>query len=108
MFLFLSQRAGWQVPRLSLTEDAFAKWRDSLSPDNQQLLQAWYIRDDNAVPPKYILQDQPRGSSSASQPANAAWQALAKLVDVSERRTVTGMEVDEMLAKLSHPARLEK
>jgi len=54
--ILLGQRYGWRPLPARVEAQEFEAVRDRiLGPDARALVDDWYIRDDNAVPPEYVL-----------------------------------------------------
>lgn len=54
--VLLGNRYGWQPPSYSINADEFDAIFEHVPEADKSLLEQWYRRDDNAVPPEYILQ----------------------------------------------------
>jgi hypothetical protein len=55
--LLLGDRYGWMPPLPQIPADEFENILNKIvNPNDQELLQEWYRRDDNSVPPEYCLQ----------------------------------------------------
>jgi WD40 repeat protein len=88
--LLLGNRYGWQPLPVSIPD---AEWREILPHiphDEQLVLKQWYIRDDNAVPPAYIL--QVRGSTpnwgSIENRLRTALQGAVKQTTLSTKQRI--------------------
>ncbi len=54
--VLLGERYGWCPPPSEIPADEFEAIRDCVLDEQRNMLAKWYRRDDNAVPPAYILQ----------------------------------------------------
>jgi len=54
--ILLGNRYGWQPLPYGVPSDEFEMILPHIPPTEQALIQTWYRRDDNAVPPVYVLQ----------------------------------------------------
>ena len=54
-FVLLGQRYGWRPPPPQVPADVFERMLQVVSEGERELLGQWYCRDDNSVPPEYIL-----------------------------------------------------
>ncbi len=54
--VLLGQRYGWRPVPAAIPVAEFAPILAATSdPEHHALLEQWYVRDDNAVPPEYVL-----------------------------------------------------
>src|SRR5437868_1853381 len=54
--VLLGERYGWRPIPPTIPADEFDALDEHLSPSDRGLVEKWYRRDDNAVPPEYVLQ----------------------------------------------------
>jgi len=54
--VLLGDRYGWRPLPVRITADEFERVRDAINDGTDSaLVQTWYQRDDNAIPPEYLL-----------------------------------------------------
>ena len=71
--VLLGDRYGWQPPPPQVPGSEFEQILHGLSDDDAGMLHAWYRRDDNAVPPEYVLQPRERGGPYE---ASGSWERV--------------------------------
>ena len=54
--VLLGDRYGWCPPPAQIPTDEFERLSKQIPKADQPLLDKWYLRDDNALPPEYVLQ----------------------------------------------------
>ncbi len=59
--VLLGDRYGWRPPPPQIPAKTFESILDRTVTDDKTLLQTWYSRDDNAVPPEYCLRPREKG-----------------------------------------------
>jgi hypothetical protein len=59
--VLLGDRYGWCPPPPQIPASEFEEISTRVSKEDRELLERWYHRDDNAVPPEYVLQPRERG-----------------------------------------------
>lgn len=97
--VLLGDRYGWQpVPAEISAAELEEIARRVSDPEHRALLQQWYRRDDNAVPPAYCL--RPRTAELAAFADYAAWESVERTLRAILLRATADMP-------LSDPERLE-
>jgi WD40 repeat protein len=92
--VLLGDRYGWCPPPPQCPADEFERMLQGISDPEQAMLLQWYRRDDNAVPPVYLLLPRERSGSYAAkeawEPAEARLQAIlagaARRAGIGRRR----------------------
>ncbi len=59
--VLLGDRYGWRPPPARIEAREFEELLAHFTPSEKALVERWYRRDDNAVPPEYLLQPRTKG-----------------------------------------------
>jgi len=80
--VLLGNRYGWRPLPEEVLPDEFQRLEQSaLSPEEKKALDTWYRRDDNAVPPVYILQSRKRKLNDGKDYAEKAdWDDVQQVL----------------------------
>lgn len=60
--VLLGDRYGWCPPPPQIPAGEYTAILARISDQDQDILDTWYLRDDNAIPAEYVLQPRQRGS----------------------------------------------
>ena len=90
--LLLGGRYGWRPPPASVRAHVFERLRARMTADARQLVDLWYVEDQNAVPPAYVLQS--RRGTFADQ---ARWQPVERALQraFGDAARLVGLPADE-------------
>jgi hypothetical protein len=88
--VLLGNRYGWLPLPERIPEDEYLKIIDRIGGAERAILEAWYLRDDNASPSEYRL--QPRRNEFLDQ---RRWRAVEEQMHVVLRRATSRMHLDE-------------
>jgi WD40 repeat protein len=83
--ILLGERYGWRPLPPTIPLDEFSTIEAALDLDDRVRLQEWYWRDDNAVPPMFVLRARTAGDADSAWPeieqalASALSRAVARL-----------------------------
>ena len=86
--VLLGNRYGWQPLPYGIPSDEYEKIRQEVTAEDRELLDVWYRRDDNSVPPVYDL--QPREEEYEDF---AAWEAVEKKLHSILRKAVDKLDL---------------
>ncbi|MCJ7715049.1 MAG: AAA family ATPase, partial [Anaerolineales bacterium] len=95
--VLLGDRYGWCPPPAQIPADEYQRLVQNVSSQKIPLLETWYCRDDNAIPPEFCL--QPREISGLWE-LNSNWQPVERELHsiLLEAAEAAGIE-SEALAK---------
>jgi WD40 repeat protein len=130
--ILLGDRYGWCPPPPKIPAAEFEQIRDAVTGEEQAFLDKWYLRDDNAQPPEYLLQPwkgysfeewsaiekvlqemllrgalatgQPKKASGVTAKGHSPWKSLQRLT-----RSIQGesKEIDEHISQLDEEAQFK-
>ena len=86
--ILLGNRYGWRPLPEEVSEDEFRRLEQASSSGlNREILRAWYQRDENAVPPVYLLQSRKRNLNDGRDYTNdQVWYEVQRVLwDVIDR-----------------------
>ena len=86
----LGDRYGWRPPPPQIPASEFGPITDRVEGDDRSLLEAWYPRDDNAVPPEHVL--RPREGQYADY---AAWEPVECRLRAILMAAVAGTDLED-------------
>jgi len=91
--VLLGQRYGWCPPPPQIPADEFEQIVGRVTDrDDRDLLEMWYRRDDNAVPPEYRLQPRERGSDYETY---TGWRPVESRLHEILAGAIQGMRLTE-------------
>lgn len=101
--MLLGDRYGWRPVPNEILADELEHLRQHLAADEQALIDVWYGRDDNAVPPVYYLRPRPTAMN------DAGWEATQAHLTIVLRRAATtaGLPESERLKYFASATHLE-
>jgi WD40 repeat protein len=89
--VLLGNRYGWLPPPAQLLAQDFERIQDKLSTSDQELLAAWYMKDENAVPLEYFL--RPREKDGPYQ-RYEEWEPVERALHLLLAQGVKGSHLE--------------
>jgi WD40 repeat protein/Cdc6-like AAA superfamily ATPase len=90
--VLLGDRYGWYPPPPQIPAIDFIQILERLAKEDQELINEWYRKDENAIPPEYVLQPRLRGSQYEDQ---AVWQPIEARLQSILAQAAEGMELNQ-------------
>ena len=88
--VLLGDKYGWQPVQYEIRATLFEDVLERVSAEDRQLLEQWYLCDDNAVPPAYYL--QPRTGAFIEY---AVWEPVERQLRTVLESATEGMQLNE-------------